>query len=73
MIEKHFHRLYSIMAGSKTILALSQRYDAYFLGFVSVLLQFVDILARVCHICAFLLSNLLRQYALLLINGCCQN
>ena len=44
MIETHFYQLYSIMAGSKSLLALSQGMTPYFVVVVSVLLPIC------CHI-----------------------
>ena len=59
IIETHFYRLYPIMTGSKIIAGSPSKVWHLILQLLSVFhCQFVVILARVCHICAFLLKKL---------------
>ena len=71
MIETYFYRLYYIINWLQKHCWLSVKsMTPTFVVVVSIFIQFVDILAGVCHICAFLLKNLSRYKVLLLINGC---
>ena len=56
MIETHFYCFYPIMTGSKIISGYPSK--VWHLILQLFYCQFVVILARLCHICAFLLKKL---------------
>ena len=53
----------------KSLLALSQKYDTFFVPLSVLYIQIVVILAGLCHICAFLMKTLSRFKVQLLTNG----
>ena len=55
MIEPHFRRL---MTDSKIVLALKESMTPKFVVVVHFYCQSVVILARVCHICAFFVEDI---------------
>ena len=70
--ETHFYRLYSIMTGSKIITRSPPGECHLHLKLLSVFYcQLFVRLARVCHICAFLVKNsLFKAMAEMAENGC---